>query len=288
LAQHLGQVSILQAQAHGKTLAVADLLLKKTRGKWMLASCTPRLEALAPDLPLDSQVLALTAALRTETAKYLDTFATNLAVDLDGRWSRMEDSALVQLFHAVQREATGAQLSAALSPGTHIFIPKGPTSVRQFYGLMPYEDKVARILITGAQLRLYLEHAARFFTYSHMPELYNREMAPTDFDMVDGVTYALDISKPLGSRVRDLRYRNEPVKEDRTFTLALTTHRLNGGGGYMKAIGFKGKAEFVSPATLRNLILQYVFSHPNLTLSVPGTWRLIPALDRERVLAQQP
>jgi 2',3'-cyclic-nucleotide 2'-phosphodiesterase/3'-nucleotidase len=281
-------VPVLQAGAHGQAVGVAELEVRKERFHWKVEKAQLRLEQPRPETESDPQVLELTAALRTETEAYLDTYATSLATDLDGRWSRMEDSALVQLLHTVMRKATGAQLSAAASPGSRIFIPKGPTSVRQFYALAPEEDRVARIRVTGAQLRKYLEHTARFFNLSSEPDLFNREVAPRDYDLVSGVNYALDLSRPAGQRVASLTYRNEPVTDAQTFTLAVSTARLAGGGGFLEAAGFKGEAEVVSQATLRNLLLEFVLSRPTLTIPLAGNWRTIPYLDRERVLAQQP
>jgi len=106
--------------------------------------------------------------------------------------------------------------------------------------------------------------------------------------MVSGVNYALDLSRPVGQRVANLKYQGAPVKDDQVFTLAITGYRLAGGGGYMDAIGFKGQPERTSAASLRNLILEYALSRPTLSLSETDNWRTIPWLDRERVLVQQP
>ena len=281
--EHKG-IPILQAQAHGQALAVVDLALRKEKGHWRVATAGGRLVRPDTDTPVDPEVLRLTAALRAATDRYLDTAATNLQVDLDSRWSRMEDTPLMQLIHQAQRQGAGAQLSAAASPGPKIFIPKGPTSVRQFYALAPYENRVARIRISGAQLKAYLEHAARHYAYSWEPELYNREIPIHDFDMVDGVTYALNLGKPVGSRVANLSFQGQPVKPEQTFTLALSTYRAQGGGGYMEAIGFTGRPEFVTEASQRNLILEYVLARPNFSPTIGNGWRTIPYLDRERVL----
>jgi 2',3'-cyclic-nucleotide 2'-phosphodiesterase / 3'-nucleotidase len=287
-AVQVAGVPVLQAGTLGQAVGVAELEIRKERSHWKVDRTALRLEEPRPETMPDPEVLELTAALRAGTEAYLDTYATSLATDLDGRWSRMEDSALVQLLHTVMRKATGAQLSAAASPGSRIYIPKGPTSVRQFYALAPDEDRVARIRITGGQLRKYLEHSARFFNLSSEPDLFNREVAPRDYDLVSGVEYALDLSKPPGQRVATLTYRNEPVTEVQSFTLALSTARLAGGGGFLEAMGFKGEAEVVSQASLRNLLLEFVLSRPTLTVPLAGNWRTIPYLDRERVLAQQP
>lgn len=281
-------VTVLQPGAQGRALAQAEIALRREKGRWKVQEVTGKVVPVTEDVPSDEEVLRLTKALREETDRYLDTFATTLETELDGRWSRMEDSALVQLLHRVQHRATGAKLSAVASPGSWIFIPKGPTSVRQFYALMPYENRVVTIRITGAQLKAYLEHAARFFNAAYLPDLFNKDVAGHDYDMVNGCTYTLDLMKPVGQRVLNLKVDGRPVTADQGFTMAISSYRLGDGGGYMTAIGFKGQPEKVSSELLRNLLLEQVLSHPTLNVGAEGNWRTSPYLDRERVLAQQP
>ena len=278
-------VPILQAWCWGKALGILDLTLHKQGARWMVMASQPQL--LKPDdaTPQDPEVLALTAGLRDLTDRYLGTLATNLETDLDGRWARIEDTPLLQLLHTVMRQATGAQLAAASCNSTRIYIPKGPTSVRQFYALEPYEDHVAVIQVTGAQLKAYLEHAAAYFTYSWKPELFDPSIPGFDYDMVDGAAYALNLGKPVGQRVEGLSVGGQPVKPEQTFTLALTTYRLRGGGGYLDAMGFSGGPLSVTSQSLRNLLLSYVLSHPDLAVAPDNNWRTIPYLDRERILS---
>jgi 2',3'-cyclic-nucleotide 2'-phosphodiesterase/3'-nucleotidase len=278
-------IPILQAQRSGRALAVVDLDLRQEKGHWRVVASSGRLLKPVDQTASDPEVLQLTAELRAATDRYLDTAATNLLVDLDSRWARMEDTPLMQLIHQVQRQATGAQLSAAAIPSPKLFIPKGPTSVRQFFALATYENQVALIRITGDQLKRYLEHGARHYLRSWEPELYNKEVPFYNYDMVDGVSYALDLGKPAGSRVLNLSYQGKPVKPEQAFTLALSTYRLRGGGGYLAAIGFTGTPELITRASLRNLILDHVLSHPSLNPTPTNTWRTIPYLDRERVLS---
>jgi len=279
-------VPILQAASHGRALAVVDLSLQKIQGRWRVAASQGRLLEPTADTPQDPQVLELTDSLRTATETYLNTAATNLLTDLDGRWCRLEDTPLAQLLHTVQRQATGAQLSAVSWTSARIFIPAGPTSIRQFYSLQPFENQVARIRITGKQLRLYMEFAARAYNFSHEPELFNNAVAFYDVDQIDGCAYALDLSQPAGKRVRNLSFQGQPVRDEQAFSLALSTYRLRGGGGYMAAIGFVGQPELITPQLARNLLLSYVLDHPNLALAPVHAWRTIPALDRERIMQQ--
>ncbi|MDE3033067.1 MAG: bifunctional metallophosphatase/5'-nucleotidase [Acidobacteriota bacterium] len=277
-------IPILQASCFGRALAVVDLDMARVDGRWQVSGAKGHLVRPDDSTAVDPEVLTLTQALRAATTRYLDTPATNLLTDLDGRWGRMEDTPLAELLHTVQLKATGAQLSAVACADPHIFIPKGATSVRQFYALEPYENRVAMIRITGAQLKLYLEHAARAYHFSWQPDLFNPKVPFFDIDTVAGVDYALDLGKPVGHRVVGLAYQGKPVRPEDSFTLALSTYRLRGGGGYMEAIGFKGKPELVTDDLQRNLLLEYVLSHPSLSVAVVNNWRTIPYLDRERLL----
>ena len=49
---------------------------------------------------------------------------------------------------------------------------------------------------------------------------------------------------------------------------------------------FKGEADLVNPTSLRNLLFERVLAQPTLNVPLAENWRIIPALDRERVLAQ--
>jgi 2',3'-cyclic-nucleotide 2'-phosphodiesterase/3'-nucleotidase len=277
-------IPIVQAECYGRSLAVVELGLTKREGRWTVVSREASLLKPAEDGPLDPEVLALTADLRKETNAYLDTPTANLAVDLDCRFARMEDTAVMQLILEGMRKASGAQLAAAACFDTKVFIPKGPTSVRQWYALLPYENRIARIRLSGAQLKAYLEHAASYYNNPALPELYSGRIWGYDFDMVLGVSYALDLMKPFGSRVTDLRFEGQPVKADQSFTMAITTYRLRGGGGYLEAIGWKGEPEVITPQLHRNLLLEQVLKEGTVTATPRQHWRTIPYLDRERVL----
>jgi 2',3'-cyclic-nucleotide 2'-phosphodiesterase/3'-nucleotidase len=282
-------VPILQAGTDGQALGVGEFLFHRGRkGRYEPQSHTIRLLQPGPETASDPQVLELTAPLRAAADTYLNTMATTLGADLDGRWARMEDTALMHLLHTVARQASEAQITALASPGPRFFIPRGLTSVRQFYALYPDDARICRIRVSGRQLRAYLEQAARFYNFSHNPELYNRAVDPRDFDTLDGCAYVLDISRPAGTRVVDLKVQGKPVKDDQTFTLGLLSSRLAGAGGYLEAMGWSGQPEFQSPAPFRNHLLEYVLSRPSLAPAADDHWRIVPALDRERVLAQQP
>lgn len=289
ISQKINNVPILQASPLGAAIGVGKFsFYKKNSGEWEKRLHQSSVITVGSETGLDSAVMELTSSLRAKTETYLNTFATNLNTNIDSRWSRMENTAIMQLMHSVAKRASSSDITAIITPGAKIFIPKGPTSVRQFYSLFPNDYYLVRIRITGRQLRAYLEHSAHFYTFSHHPELFNRDFGPENFDTLDGCSYSLDISKPLGLRVVELKVHGQPLKDTQNLTMCLCSNRMSGAGGYLEAMDWSGQPEFISLVPFRNLILEHVLSQPSITVNVTNHWRIIPALDRERVSIQQP
>jgi len=289
ISQKINDVPILQAGPLGSTVGVGKCTFHKhPNGKWEQHFYQNSIVDVSPEMSLDSEVMELTASLRATTETYLNTFATILNTNLDSRWSRMENTAIMQLLHSVARLATSSDVTAVVAPCAKIFIPKGPTSVRQFYSIYPNDYYLIKIRITGRQLRAYIEQSAHFYTFSHHPDLFNKEFGPENFDTLDGCNYIIDISRPLGARVVDLKLHGQPVRDTQTLTMCICSNRIFGAGGYMDAMDWSGKPEFVNTAPFRNLVLEYILSQPLLNINTTSHWRIVPALDRERVLIQQP
>lgn len=53
-----------------------------------------------------------------------------------------------------------------------------------------------------------------------------------NYDQLSGVTYDIDISKPVGQRIVNLAYQGQPVTADQQFVVAINNYRQSGGGGF--------------------------------------------------------
>ncbi|WP_215727384.1 5'-nucleotidase C-terminal domain-containing protein, partial [Mycobacterium tuberculosis] len=53
-----------------------------------------------------------------------------------------------------------------------------------------------------------------------------------NYDAVTGVTYSIDISRPVGARILGLSWQGRPVAHDQRFVLAINNYRMSGGGDY--------------------------------------------------------
>jgi 2',3'-cyclic-nucleotide 2'-phosphodiesterase/3'-nucleotidase len=200
--------------------------------------------------------------------------------DFPGARARLEDTALLDFVNDTMRDATGADLSmTSLLPGWFEGFRKGPIRVRNVYTLYPYENSLVAIEIDGAILKACLEHAAEFFGSAAWQDgrlvLKPKErMIPYNFDVVQGATYRIDPTAPVGSRVKDLAYRGRPVQPADRFTLAVNAYRAQGSGGYKALRGAKVVKEI--PDEIRELLIERLRKLGHVRPQTDHNWVLAP------------
>ena len=151
----------------------------------------------------------------------------------DARYARVQDTPLLDFINEVQRRHAGTQLSAAAAFDVPPGLPEGEVHQREVLGIYPYENTLRAVKISGQQLREYLEHSARYFnSYEPGRPIINDSVAGYNYDVVSGVVYNIDLSRPAGLRIRGLAYNGKIVQPTDTFTLAVNSYRQGGGGGY--------------------------------------------------------
>jgi 2',3'-cyclic-nucleotide 2'-phosphodiesterase/3'-nucleotidase len=156
-------------------------------------------------------------------------------------------------------------------------MPKGPVSVRDIAGLYVYDNTLVVLDVTGGQLKDALEHSARFFK-DFVPgrtpaELVDERIPDYNFDVAEGVTYDLDISRAQGQRIVNLRFRGQPVTPMQKFRLATNNYRVNGGGGYVM---YRGATEvYRSSQEIREMIIEWVERHHQIPTEPTNNWRIV-------------
>ncbi len=151
----------------------------------------------------------------------------------DARYARAQDTPLLDFINEVQRRQAGTQLSAAAAFDVQTGFPEGEVHQREVSGIYPYENTLRAVKISGQQLREFLEHSARYFrTYAPNQPVINDSVPGYNFDVVSGVVYNIDLSRPVGQRIRGLAYEGKIVQPTDSFTMAVNSYRQAGGGGY--------------------------------------------------------
>ena len=284
--QRLGQTWVSQPGRFGNTLTRFDLRLERTEEHWKVVSVEGR-NLPMKDVTPDPGILASVAPEREAASKILRTTVATLAKPVSARGARTGDSALLDWLHAVQREQGRADLSfASLLPGSLPDWPAGPLTVGQIWAFYPYENTLVTVRASGRQIREALEDAGRCVSGVAVREgkpVWERNPAVWGYncDTLEGADYALDPSRPEGSRVLYLKREGRPVRDEDAFTVAINSYRAAGGGGY----GVWRDCTRVSETArrLRDLLIEDARRRGTLALEADQNWFLAPGLPEGRL-----
>lgn len=273
---YLNGVLLTQADYWGKHVARVDIYLDKDRDRWRIYAKSAR--TLPADVDPDQQVLKMAETYDRETQTWLSRPIGESAKELTARDARFRDTAILDLIQRVQLEAGKADVSMAASFNADARIPKGTMSVRDIAGLYVYENTLVVLEVTGQQLKDALEHSARYFRAFEpgktAAELVDEKIPAYNFDVAEGVTYDLDISKPFGQRIQNLRFRGQPVSPTQKLRLATNNYRVNGGGGY--TMYKDAPVVYRSSEEIRDLIIDWVERHKTIPTEPSNNWRIVP------------
>jgi 2',3'-cyclic-nucleotide 2'-phosphodiesterase/3'-nucleotidase len=226
----------------------------------------------------DPAVIALAEPYHVETEAWLSRPIGTSARSLGATTAHLEDSALLDLIHAAQLEAGEADVSFAANFNLRATIPAGPITVRDIASLYLYENTLYVIEATGAQVKAALEHSSRYFrTYEEgksAGQLIDPEIPGYNFDIAEGVSYEIDLRRPIGDRILNLKFKGEPLAPDRVLRVSINNYRYNGGGGFTMFKDAKVLAR--SSAEIRDLIIDWVERHGEIPAEPSGNWRIVP------------
>ena len=271
-------VLLTQANHWGRHLARADVYLEKTPAGWRVYAKSSRTIPTDDRVEPDAEITKLAEPYDRETQAWLNRVIGESKEELNARQARFRDTAILDLIQKVQIEAGSADVSMVASFNADARIAKGPVTVRDIAGLYVYENTLAVLEVTGQQLKEALEHSAKYFRDYEpgktAPELINDKIPAYNFDIAEGVTYELDISKPVGQRIQNLQFRSQPVRPDQKFRLATNNYRVNGGGGYLM---YKtAPVVYRSSEEIRELIIDWVERNKRIPTEPTNNWRIAP------------
>jgi len=260
-------------------VARVDLYLERNGdGQWRVVAKQSRTIPVDERVEPDAEVLRLAEPYDRETQAWLGRVIGTSAAELTAAEARLRDTAILDLIQRVQLDVGRADVSMAASFNPQARLPRGPVTVRDIAGLYVYENTLVVIEVTGAQLKEALEHSAKYFR-PYVPgkapaELIDEKIPGYNFDVAEGVTYELDISRPVGERIRNLSFHGRAVTPTQKFRLATNNYRVNGGGGYTM---YKGAPVlYRSGEEIRELIIDWVERHKEVPSEPTNNWRLVP------------
>lgn len=274
-------VIISQPGSWGDFLSRVDLTVEGSGNDWKVVAKTANIIPMK-GVASDPAILAATKPYHDATWNYYTQPLGTAAADMPGGIkARFYDTALIRMINEAQLKATGADISLAALFTESANCPAGPINIQKAYGLYIYPNTLYKIEINGKILRAALEHDAKYFNQytgkeTKVEELINSQIRGYNWDVYAGVQYKLDISKPAGERVVELKFKGKDVTDDQVFTLALNNYRAGGGGGFTM---FRDcKILWQSDMEVREYLVEYIRSTKVIDPSkYPQDFQLLPA-----------
>ncbi|OWR28155.1 2',3'-cyclic-nucleotide 2'-phosphodiesterase [Saccharibacillus sp. O23] len=260
-------IPAVEAGYAGDHLGVIDLELELTEAGWSVTDsrCEARpVYDSAKGMPLARSDEAAERVLREAhegTLAYIRTPVGETTEPLDSFFALALDSASVQIVNDAQRRyvrreladtpyaelpvlAAGAPFKTGgrYGPSYYTNIPAGPLAVKHIADLYNYPNTLCALLLSGAELKEWLEWSAGLFRTidpagGDGQRLIDPDFPSFNFDIIDGVTYTIDIGRPArysascellrpdSERIGDLRYEGRPVQADEKFVVATNNYR---------------------------------------------------------------
>lgn len=242
------QVLMSEPSKWGERLTRMDFTLTRERGRWKITDKHAIL-INTNTVVEDPEVLAAVRAQHAKTVAYVNQVVARSTEELSAAESRYKDTPILDYINKVQTDTVSAALAgtqyaalpvlsiAAPFSRTAVF-PAGDVKIKDVAGLYIYDNTLEAVVLSGAEVKAYLEYSAKYFVQLApdapvVPDDINDPSVPDyNYDVLSGVDYDIDISKPVGQRIVRLERGGVPVADGDQFVVAVNNYRRSGGGNF--------------------------------------------------------
>ncbi|MFD9032976.1 bifunctional metallophosphatase/5'-nucleotidase [Streptomyces sp. NPDC059567] len=257
----------------GQRLTLFDFELVWRKGRWAVEKVGAQV-LNSNTVEEDPKIVGLLSDEHKKVVAYVNQIIGTSTATMATAEAPWKDEPIIDLINHVQAETVKAALAGGEYAALPVLsqascfsrtaaIPAGQVTIRDAAGLYVFENTLEARLLTGAQIKDYLEFSARYYvrTPAGAPvdtaKLTNADGTPDyNYDAVYGVTYEIDIAKPAGSRIVNLSFGGKPIDPAAQFVLAVNNYRASGGGAFPHVAN--AKQLWANSDEIRNTIIQWV------------------------------
>ncbi|MER6674331.1 5'-nucleotidase C-terminal domain-containing protein [Streptomyces sp. NPDC000983] len=242
-------VVLSEPLCYAQRLSLFDIELVFRKGCWSVESVAASVRD-SKTVADDPKIARLLQDEHDIVVEYVNQVVGTATATLTTVEARYKDAPIIDLITRVQEDVVRAGLAgteyaalpviAQASPFSRTSaIPAGEVTIRDLSSLYVYDNTLVAKLLTGAQVKAYLEYSAEYFVQTaagaavDVEKLTNAGGRPDyNYDYVSGLSYDIDIAQPAGSRIRNLTYGGAALDEAQRFVFAVNNYRANGGGAF--------------------------------------------------------
>ncbi|MFF3679315.1 bifunctional metallophosphatase/5'-nucleotidase [Streptomyces sp. NPDC002120] len=257
----------------GQRLTLFDFELTWVKGRWSVAKVAAKV-LNSNTVAEDPKITGLLSDEHRKVVAYVNQVIGTSTQAMSSADGPVKDVAIIDLINHVQAETVRAALAGTEWAALPVLsqascfsrtaaIPAGQVTMKDAAGLYPFENTMEARLLTGAQLKDYLEFSARYFVRTapgdavDPAKLTNAESIPDyNYDAVYGLAYDIDIAQPAGSRITGLTFQGKAVDPAAQFVFAVNNYRASGGGNFPHVS--QAKQLWSNSDEIRNTIIQWV------------------------------
>ncbi|MFD8024198.1 bifunctional metallophosphatase/5'-nucleotidase [Streptomyces lavendulae] len=275
----------------GQRLTLFDFELVWEKGRWSVAKVSAKV-LNSNTAAEDPKIVRLLSDEHRKVVAYVNQVIGTSTQAMSSAEGPVKDVPIIDLINHVQAETVKGALAGTEWAALPVLsqascfsrtaaVPAGQVTIKDAAGLYPFENTLEARLLTGAQLKDYLEYSARYYVQTapggavDPAKITNSESVPDyNYDAVYGLTYDIDIAQPVGSRIVGLSFQGKPVDPAARFVFAVNNYRASGGGNFPHVP--KAQQLWANSEEIRNTIIQWVKAKGTVDPSAFASvdWRL--------------